>query len=106
MQLPDDGPASNATGGDRMSLESRAHVWDLGRAQEFTAQVVDLELESGATAQVAQLPASDGFLIRIWAPGELMSQGGDNATALELVFTFNGEDGPSIEQLTTAKKVS
>lgn len=54
--------------------------------------VATLTLDSDATAQVAEATqrGSGEFLIRVWGPGQVHAQGGDNNNALQLVIGFDG----------------
>lgn len=58
-------------------------TWNMGVSTDhYAVDAVDLRLSTGALARLQSTPEGDGFLVRVWAPGRLFEDGGDNETVL------------------------
>lgn len=77
---------------------AKGTVWRMAIPETKDAEVVDLKLDNAATAQISELPDKTGFLIRVWPPNGLVSQGGTNMPTATLIVAFDAEGKPDLSK--------
>lgn len=64
-----------------------------------SVEAMAMHLPDKAVAQVSSLPEGrgSGFLVRVWAPGDIHEHGGTNLTSVTMVVKFNDDGTPRLE---------
>ena len=77
-------------------MKAHARTYHLGSPTDVDADVAEIVLPNNAVAQIAATEHDGpGFLIRVWAPDELMEFGGGNRDCVCLIVRF-GPNGAEL----------